>query len=242
MSLPRVFVRQTCAPGAPVDLDPSDSHHLASVLRMQLGDAIAVVSEGIVWRADLIELTRDRARALIVERSQERSQELPVAITVLQAIPKGAKMDDVVEKVVELGATRIVPVRCERSYGGDSDNKIERWRRVAAAAARQSRRLVVPQVDASASFQEAIERFSTAADVIVAHEEAPRGSLAQALERTERDQLAIAIGPEGSFSGDELHIARNAGCATASLGPTILRTETAAAAMIAAIAALRGWW
>jgi 16S rRNA (uracil1498-N3)-methyltransferase len=242
MSLPRVFVRQTCSPGASVDLDPGDTHHLASVLRLQPGAAIAVVSEGVAWRADLVELTRDRARALIVERSQERSQELPVTITVLQAIPKGTKMDDVVEKVIELGAARIVPVRCERSYGGDSENKIERWRRVAAAAARQSRRLVVPEVDASTSFHEAIARFCSTAQVIVAHEAAPPGSLARALERTVRDQLAIAIGPEGSFSDDELQIARTAGCAIASLGPTILRTETAAAAMIAAVAALRGWW
>jgi 16S rRNA (uracil1498-N3)-methyltransferase len=242
MSLPRVFVRQPCAPGSIVDLDAGDSHHLASVLRMQPGDAIAVVSDGVAWRADLVELARDRARALIVERSQERSQELPVAITVLQAIPKGTRMDDVVEKVVELGAMRIVPVRCERSYGGDSENKIERWRRIARAAARQSRRLVVPEVDASVGFQEAIARFLSAAQVIVAHEEAPSGSLAQALEQTERDQIAIAIGPEGSFSHDELQTAKTAGCAIASLGTTILRTETAAAAMIAAIAALRGWW
>jgi 16S rRNA (uracil1498-N3)-methyltransferase len=242
MSLPRVFVRQPCAPGAIVDLDAGDSHHLGSVLRMQPGDTIAVVSDGVAWRAYLVELARDRARALIGEESQERSQELPVAISVLQAIPKGAKMDDVVEKVVELGAMRIVPVRCERSYGGDSENKIERWGRIARAAARQSRRLVVPEVDASMGFQEAIARFHSAAQVIVAHEEAPRGSLAQALEQTERDQIAIAIGPEGSFSDDELQAAKTAGCAIASLGPTILRTETAAAAMIAAIAALRGWW
>lgn len=242
MSVPRVFVHHPCAPGALVELDPGDGRHLASVLRMKPGDRIAVVSAGVAWRADVIELARGRARAMIVERSDERSSELPFDISVLQAIPKGTKMDEVVEKVVELGAARIVPVRCERSYGGDSGHKIDRWRRIALAAAQQSQRLVVPEVDTPATFPEAIARFSARSRVIVAHEEAPQGSLKQAVERSSREQIAISIGPEGSFTADELRIATTAGCDIASLGPTILRTETAAAAMIAAVAALRGWW
>jgi 16S rRNA (uracil1498-N3)-methyltransferase len=242
MSEPRVFVSHSCAPGALVELDPGDGRHLASVLRMKTGDTIAVVSAGVAWRAELLELTRRRAQAMIVGRLDERSAELPVGIAVLQATPKGTKMDDVVEKVVELGALRIVPVRCERSYGGDSGHKLERWRRIALAAAQQSRRLVVPAVDAPASFPEAIARFRTTSRVIVAHEGAPQGSLARALERVSQKPIAIAIGPEGSFTPGELEIAASAGCDIVSLGPTILRTETAAAAMIAAIAALRGWW
>lgn len=242
MSAPRVFVNQPCAPGADVELDRSDARHLALVLRMKNGESITVVSDGVAWQAQLATVTGDRAAATIVERSTQSSSELPLALTVLQAIPKGMKMDDVVEKVVELGATRIVPIRCERSYGGDSEHKVERWRRIARAAARQSRRLIVPTVEQPAAFVAVVQRFAKSAQVIVTHEGAPKGSLAAALRRDATQALAIAIGPEGSFTEEELKVARDAGAAVVSLGPTILRTETAAAATIAAVAALRGWW
>ncbi len=242
MSEPRVFVSAQCDLGAQVELERDDSRHLALVLRMKPGEHITIVAGGRAWRAELTQIHGDRASARIIEPGPQASPELPIDVTVLQAVPKGTKMDDVVEKVVELGASRIVPMRCARSYGGDSANKIERWRRIARAAAQQSQRSIVPVVEEPLSFSEAIGRFAAISQVILAHERAQPGSLAAALRNGASRPIALAVGPEGSFTDDELREARDAGCDIASLGPTILRTETAAAAMLAAIAALRAWW
>lgn len=243
MSEPRFFLEEPCAPGSEVELHEHDVRHAALVLRLKPGDEITIVSGRISWRANVLVAKGDRVTATIEAMSAQPSGELPVEITILQALPKAAKMDDVVEKAVELGAARIVPIRCERSYGGESDNKIERWRRIARAAAQQSQRLFVPVVDAPAEFNEAIARFAARAHVIVAHEQARTGTLAAALQRVDANSsLALAVGPEGSFTTQELEFAKTSGCDIVSLGPTILRTETAAAALLAAIAALRGWW
>ena len=242
MSAPRVFVDQTCAPNAQIALEPNDARHLVRVLRMKAGETITIVHAGHAWHAKLDDVGSDNATATIIEQTRDTPSELPIEVTVLQAVPKGMKMDDVVEKVVELGAARIVPLRCARSYGGDSDVKLERWRRIARAAAQQSQRLIVPDVEEPLRFHDAIDRFAATSHVIVAHEGATQGSLAASLRRDAKATLAIVVGPEGSFTNDELQLASNAGCDLAWLGPTILRTETAAAAMLAAIAALRGWW
>jgi 16S rRNA (uracil1498-N3)-methyltransferase len=238
----QVFVSEHCAAGVLVSLDPADLQHLRAVLRLQPGDALTVISQGKPWRAQVHTLEHDRILAKILEPAVHRG-DLPAEIIVLQAIPKGNKMDEVIEKVTELGAARIVPIRCERSYGGDSNAKVARWRRIARAAAAQSQRLVIPQVDESSGLREALERFSKTAQLLVAWEQAPLSSLASALSRSGGpDALAIAVGPEGSFTEPELDAADRLHAARVSLGPTTLRTETAAAAAIAAIAALRGYW
>lgn len=237
----RIFVDQPCGPEARVVIGPDDARHLLHVLRARAGDLVTVVAQGTAWSAVLEEVAADSAVARIATREDD-ARELPLPIVVLQALPKGNKMDDVIEKVTELGAARIVPVRCERAYGGESASKLDRWRRIARAAAAQSKRLVVPPVDATMPLAEALARFANEAHVLVAWERAQPGSLARALAQSESRMLAIAIGPEGSFTQQELDEATRLGCALVSLGPTTLRTETAAAACIAAVAALRGWW
>jgi 16S rRNA (uracil1498-N3)-methyltransferase len=238
----RIFVEQACEPDARIAIRPEDARHLALVLRAHPGEPVTIVSNGTAWQAVLEEVSGDRASARILERARESAQ-LPVPVVVLQALPKGNKMDDVIEKVTELGASRVVPIRCERTYGGDSGVKLERWRRIARAAAAQSQRLDVPTIEATLPFSEALGRFAKEAHVLVAWEQAKPASLARALASDERARaLAIVIGPEGSFTRQELEEAARLRCDLVSLGPTILRTETAAAAAIAAVAALRGWW
>jgi len=238
----RVFVDGACSPGALVTIPAQDARHLAVVLRAERGDAIVVVADGRAWQARLETLDKDAMTARVVEAVHER-REFPVPLAVLQALPKGNKMDDVVEKVTELGATRIVPVRCAQSYGSDAPAKIKRWRRIARAAAAQSKRSIVPQVDDAMDLTLALTAFAKDAHVLVAWERAPLGSLASSLERADVDRaLAIVVGPEGSFSHEELEEIRRLRCDLVSLGPTTLRTETAAAAAIAAVAALRSWW
>lgn len=238
MGTPRFFIDATPSSGATIALEAGDAHHAAHVLRLRADAPIVVIASGIAW--DAVIATADCTSARVLRPSPARGGDIELDVTVLQALTKGAKFDDVVEKCVELGARRIVPVRCERSEADASTHKVERWRRIARSAAEQSRRNILPVVDDPRSFSDALA-VTAAATLLVASERAPRGSLATALRRFEAaTSFAIAIGPEGSFTDAELAAAEAAGASFVSLGPAILRTETAAAALLAAIAS-RAW-
>ncbi|MDQ6823974.1 MAG: 16S rRNA (uracil(1498)-N(3))-methyltransferase [Candidatus Eremiobacteraeota bacterium] len=238
---PRFFVDQTPVSGARVSLDPQDVRHAALVLRLRDGDPVVVVAKGKAWQAQVASIDSRAAIVVIGSEAVLPVTELPQPVIVLQAVPKSNKMDYVVEKVVELGATSIVPVQCERSYGGVSEHKVERWRKIARSAAQQSRRLSIPHVEEPITWEAALQRFAAQAQILVAHEAAAAGSLARALDKRS-EALAFAIGPEGSFTQAELESARSLGADFVSLGSTVLRTETAAVAMLAAVASLKRWW
>ncbi|MBC5827328.1 MAG: 16S rRNA (uracil(1498)-N(3))-methyltransferase [Candidatus Eremiobacteraeota bacterium] len=240
--MPRFFVDEPQAPNRQVFLESGDARHAMQVLRLGLHDRIIIVSAGAAWEAEITQVARGAVTARILSERIEGAAELPVAITVLQAIVKGTKFDEVVEKAVELGAGAIIPVACERSYASVGPNQLARWRRIARAAAAQSRRRLVPLVGEPITWTAAMADAKLR-PCIVAYEGASAGSLASALKRLEPKQfLAVAVGPEGSFTKAELAAADGAGCVRAWLGPTILRTESAAAAMIAAVACRMGWW
>jgi 16S rRNA (uracil1498-N3)-methyltransferase len=243
LAAPRFFVATQCAPNLEFDLEPDDAHHATSVLRVGPGERVVVIDATGPWDATVVDVSKHGVRIRAVAALRHDTGELPAEVTVLQALIKGAKFDEVVEKTVELGARWIVPVRCERSLAIPGALKIERWQRIARAAAQQSRRRQLPEVAQPAAWADAVAAATRAMPLIVAWEGAPKGSLAQAAGRVaDEAAFAVAVGPEGSFTDDEIETARDAGCIFVSLGPTILRTETAAAAAIAAIAAKCGWW
>jgi len=239
MSAPRFFVDGQVTAGATVSLRSDDAHHASHVLRMRADAPIVVVAVGVAW--DAVIAAADCKTAHIMRPSPESGGDIGIDVTVLQALIKGAKFDDVVEKCVELGARRIIPVRCERSESDASMHKVDRWRRIARSAAQQSRRNILPVVDDPRTFADALPAVKSAT-LLVASERATKGSLAEALRANAGSSAyAIAIGPEGSFTDAELAAAGEAGAAFVSLGPAILRTETAAAALLAAIASVRVW-
>ncbi|HXM17932.1 MAG TPA: RsmE family RNA methyltransferase [Candidatus Tumulicola sp.] len=235
MSRPRFFVSQTCGPGREIELDALDARHATLVLRMKAGGEVTLVRDGVAWNATLSHVGADGVRATCAGVAAGERGELPLDVSLLQGVTKGAKFDFVVEKAVELGVRRIVPVECERSSARAGQQKIDRWRRIARAAAEQSRRVNLPTVEATRDWASAVRE--AAGKLIVAVESAPPGSLAPIVRALKaRDVLTIAVGPEGSFTESELETARAAGATLVSLGPTILRTETAAMALLAAIA------
>lgn len=243
MSAPRFFADVGCGTGELIELGRDDAHHAIEVLRMRTGDSLVIVCNGTAWDATLNDIARGRVNARLAAPRTEKGGELPIAVTVLQAIAKGAKFDEVVEKAVELGARRIVPVLCERSYAQANDAKIERWRRIARSAAQQSRRRYLPEVTEPTAWIDALRMSEVDRPPLVAYENAAPGSFAAAVDAIgEASSIAIAIGPEGGLTDAEVAAAKESGCPLVSLGPTILRTETAASAMLAALAARRGWW
>jgi 16S rRNA (uracil1498-N3)-methyltransferase len=243
MSAPRFFAGTECKAGDHIELRHDDAHHAIEVLRMRRGDPLVIVRDGTAWDATLSDVSRGRVQAHIITLRAETGGELPVAVSVLQAIAKGAKFDEVVEKAVELGARRIVPVMCERSYAHANSAKIDRWRRIARSAAQQSRRRYLPEVAEPTAWSDALRMSDLDRPPLVAYENAAPGSFAAAVDGIgEARSIAIAIGPEGGLTDAEVAAAKESGCPLVSLGPTILRTETAAPAMLAALAARRGWW
>jgi 16S rRNA (uracil1498-N3)-methyltransferase len=241
--IPRFFVDEPCEPGREVHLDSADARHAHIVLRLRAGDPLIVVRDGTAWDAALTGVRATEARVRIASARDEAGGELPAAVTVMQALTKGAKFDFVVEKAVELGARTIVPVQCARSHTDASEHKVERWRRIARAAASQARRRYIPIITEPLAWASALGRWSSTPPPIVAYERAPAGTLEEALAQAcPAPNVAVAIGPEGGLTDAEVEAARGAGCALVSLGPTILRTETAALAMLAALAARCNWW
>jgi 16S rRNA (uracil1498-N3)-methyltransferase len=240
---PRYFVTSKIVAGASVALDADDARHASTVLRSRPGDPLTLLAEGIAWEADFASVGSDGVMAVARRPSAQQGGELPAQVTILQALTKGAKFDDVVEKSVELGAANIVPVICARSESAGGENRVARWRRIAKAAAMQSRRRIVPSVAAPVSWQLACEAAMPRALALIAYEQAECATLAAALSRfAVGTPVVIAVGPEGGLTSDEVALTRELGAHIVSLGPTILRTETAAAVLLAAVASGLGWW
>jgi 16S rRNA (uracil1498-N3)-methyltransferase len=244
----RFFVAGVHAVGDAVAFAPDDARKLSTVLRKRSGDRVEIVdSGGVAFGATLAVESRDghdvRVRATLDERLDRGDVESALRVTIAQAVPKGHKMDLVVEKATELGAHAIVPVRSARVIGHDtSAAKVERWRRIAKSAAQQSGRLRVPDVADVNDWDALLATFAQYDRVYVAWELAEPAPLRDVFEREPAGarSVLVVIGPEGGFSKDEVERARSAGASAISLGRRILRTETAALVVLAALLYARG--
>lgn len=210
-----------------VTLRGDEARHAARVLRVRVGEAISVadnagrVVDAVVTRTD------DVVEAQI--RGELRYQRTRPELWLCQALAKGDKLDDVVEKATEIGVARIVPFVAERSVVRWDERKrrhsVERWRSIAKAAAKQSHAPLVATVDEIADDVPAVA--AGAGLVIVLHEEEAESVLRSVLPAEPPDSVALVVGPEGGLTDDEVSglVARDA--RVAGLGPRILRTETA---------------
>lgn len=219
------------------DLSSEDSRHAAGSLRLRPGEKV-VVNDGRGGRvlAKIVEATNRRTHVEVIERINIAL--LPYKIVLLQGVPKAGKLDLIVEKSTELGVDEVIPVICERtivSYKGEkADQKRDRWQRIAEGAARQCGRPTIPVIHSPLPFHAAIDTHAAAIDrFIIPWEEraATAGPITSRL-LAEAKSVAVLIGPEGGLSEDEVDYAQRAKPAIVSLGPTILRTETAAVAAI----------
>lgn len=231
----RFFVRDRHAAGDSVPIEGSDAHKIVHVLRLASGDTIEVIDSGAqVFRAHLeLDGARVRARLDTLEGARPRAT---LHIDVAQGIPKGAKMDYVVEKLGELGVRTLIPLRSERTIAGDvSAAKLERWRRLAQSASAQSGRTDILDVTPSLDLAGLLACMPGYDAVLFPWEAAPPEPLRERLPGLVAgvSRVLIVVGPEGGFSHAEAEAAAAAGAALISLGSTILRTETAALAMVA---------
>lgn len=216
-----------------------DAKHIGKVLRMQPGDKLQIVSDdGVSALAEVASITESTVTVRCLEKLAE-SHEPDVKITLAQGLAKGEKMDFIIQKAVELGAYSIVPVAMEHSVvrldGAKADKKVERWQKIAEAAAKQSKRDIIPQVQPVQTVKEMLAN-NDCKTKIIAYECEDRMSLKTALrEAGQMEDLLLIIGPEGGISEDELTKAREAGAVPVSLGRRILRAETAGLVAMSAI-------
>lgn len=215
-------------PGGVLDLPAGEAHHVLKVLRGRSGDPIEVADgAGRVFAARL-------RGGNVVDVHEDLATQEPVEITLYQAVPKGGRMDLVVEKATEAGATRIVPLLTERGVVNPREGKIGRWRRVVAAAARQSLRLSVPEVTEPEPFEDAV--LNVGETGVLLH----NARELRPVEAVVDTPASLFIGPEGGWSEGELRFAEEAGLAFGGLGPYRLRSETAGIVAVArALAALQ---
>lgn len=230
MGATRFFVSGVHAAGDIAALADDDARKLLVVLRKSAGAPLEIVdSSGRTFAARLI-VDGTSARAEL-ERELAARRPDTLRITLAQGIPKGQKMDFVVEKATELGVATIVPFASERTVGAETgrDGKVERWRRLAKAAAQQCGRTDVPTVEQPVGFAEllaSIGRYDAAVIPWELEGGAPLRDRLPALLEGVRDVLAI-IGPEGGLAAAEVAAARERGAHAISLGSRIFRTETA---------------
>jgi 16S rRNA (uracil1498-N3)-methyltransferase len=200
-----------------LELPADEANHVHNVLRGRNGDLVEVVDgAGKLFAA---RLHGGREAAVVEELAAPDGA--GVEISLYQAVLKGGRMDLVVEKATEVGATRIVPLLAERGVVNPREGKVGRWRRVAEAAARQSLRLSVPDVAEPVRFEDVASEVGGTG--VLLHN-APD---LQPVEAVVGVPVSLFVGPEGGWSGGELRLAEDAGIAFGGLGPYRLRSETA---------------
>jgi 16S rRNA (uracil1498-N3)-methyltransferase len=240
--LTRVYVEAALTAGGRVDLPPDTAAHLAKVLRARAGDELILFNGDGREFNGAIEAVRGSRVAASVGDGRQMDRESPLSITLVQCIPRGDRMDFIVQKATELGVTRIVPVLSQRSVvrldQSQAESKANHWRAVAVSACEQCGRNRLPAIEPAQPLLNYLGDSlpGTGLRLVLEPESAPYGSAAaQGLGRSAAIPVAeaeIAIGPEGGFAADELEAFRVAGFSQVGLGPRILRTETAAIAAV----------
>lgn len=232
----RFIVREGLAAGAEVAFSSEEAAHAFKVLRLRAGEEVELSDgEGKLFSAELLVVERDQVTAKV--QKELDGKEAPVRITLYQGYPKADKLELVVQKLTELGACRIVPVVMERSVAKpdpkDKGKRKERLSRIAQEAAKQCGRGMVPEIEEAITWKQAKARFEAHELMLMPWEDARDVRMKDVYkERPEACDIAIVIGPEGGISEAEANEAKEKGAVCVTLGPRILRTETAALASV----------
>ena len=235
--VPRLFVAGGLRPQMKFALAEDTAHHAARVLRLREGEPVVLFDgRGGEYEARLFMPGRGRVMAEIGER-RAIERESPLAVTLVQAVSSGEKMDFTIQKAVELGVAAIQPVLTVKSLvrlnGMREAKKLAHWRRIAIAACEQCGRNRIPEIGEPLPLHRYRAKQESSKIVLSPAAEIKIGDLA-------RSPLTLAVGPEAGFSGDEERMLELAGFTPVGLGPRVLRTETAALVALAALNALAG--
>lgn len=221
-----------------ITITGSDVNHIKNVLRMKPGEKIRVSNQkGQDYFCSILELGDDFVQADILD-SEAANTELSAKIYLFQALPKGDRMETVIQKAVELGVHEIIPVAMKycvvKLDAKKAENKRKRWQAIAESAAKQSKRSLIPVVHEVMSFKEALSYAKECRVNLVPYEN-ERGMevTGEAFSELQKDDtISVMIGPEGGFSEEEIELVKEENMKIISLGKRILRTDTAAIATL----------
>lgn len=228
------FVEPSQIQGNRITITGKDVNHIKNVLRMKAGEEISISNgvDGKDYRCGIEELL-DEEIICSLRFIKEDGVELPAKVYLFQGLPKADKMELIIQKAVELGVHAVIPVSCKRAVvkldEKKAKSKIARWQQIAEAAAKQSKRGIIPEVKAVLSMKEAVALAEQCEVKLIPYE------LAEGMEKTKEimnslkpgEDIAIFIGPEGGFEESEVQLAIENGIVPITLGKRILRTETA---------------
>ncbi|MGM9921779.1 MAG: 16S rRNA (uracil(1498)-N(3))-methyltransferase [Bhargavaea sp.] len=239
----RYFLDGPFDAGGRAVISGDDARHITKVMRMSEGGRLIAVSGGEAFECEIVSLA-DGAVTILRDGEELPSNEMPVRVTVAAGLPKGDKLDLIVQKGTELGMTGLIPFEAERSIvkwdSKKSGKKIERLRKIAKEAAEQSHRSVIPEISDVTGLDGLIRLAESFDLLLIADEEAAKdrsgGSIAALLENVYHGQKVLAVfGPEGGISRAEAERFREEGFRPIALGPRILRAETAPLYALSAI-------
>lgn len=242
----RFFADASCIDDNVITVTGDDVQHISRVLRLKCGDCIEICDMcGTDYLCTVSSVSKTAVTANIIKK-MPNSSESNLNITLYQGIPKGDKLDFIIQKSVELGAKRIVPVVMQRTVVKfkNAALKTERQRKIAAEAAKQSKRGIIPKVSSPICFDDMINEIKNSAALsILAYENEEQTDIKSVLKNNgDMTDINIIIGPEGGFEDDEIKSAKEANINIVTLGPRILRCETAPVAVISAAMYELGDW
>lgn len=235
------FVKQEQIGQKEIVITGEDVNHIRNVLRMKSGEEVAISNgQGLNYCCKITEITKEKVIAEILSEREEQG-ELPAKLYLFQGLPKGEKMELIIQKAVELGVYQIIPVSTRRSIvkleGKKAEAKIKRWNSIAESAAKQSGRGIIPKVTGVMPLKQAFSYAKEFQRKIIPFEHA------KGMSETKREleqikpkmEVGIFIGPEGGFEDEEIALAQQEGIIPISLGKRILRTETAGLMLLSVI-------
>jgi 16S rRNA (uracil1498-N3)-methyltransferase len=240
MREPRLYTEQTLCADTPLLLEEGPSRHLCKVLRLRAPAPLRLFNgDGYEWRGQLMACAKGGAQVLVEQQS--RFEPPPaMRLTLILGVSKGERMDFAIQKAVELGIDKIVPVFSKRSVvqlqGTRLARRHEHWRGAAISACEQSGRCRLPSIDAAGAFSAALAAANADLRLLLHHQ----GNHGLNTLRPPQQGVDLLIGPEGGLAPQEVEEALAAGFIAIKLGPRILRTETAPLAALAAIQMLWG--
>jgi len=230
--MPKYFAEKENITENTITIDSEEAKHILNVMRMKEGEEI-VVCDGQC--SDYICVIKETSKNMLIAEIKEKMKsdtEPDTEIVLFQGLPKSDKMELIIQKCVEIGVSRIVPVVTERAVvkiekGAKEDKKTERWQKISEAAAKQSGRGIIPEIGRPMKFKDAIEEAKKYDNAIIPYENEKERGIKEFIKEAKKGSVAIFIGPEGGFDKKEIEYAMENGVISVSLGKRILRTETA---------------
>lgn len=227
----RFFVGKNQIEGNKVSITDSDVRHIKDVLRLDKGEKLEIVCMGNTYISEIIEIDKKEVILKVLEK-YKGTNEPSNYVVLYQALAKGSKMDIIFQKCTEIGVSEFYPIETTRAVvkiksEKKSSSKVKRWQEIVDQASKQSKRDIQAKVNEVLSFDQMIEILDKKKNIIVAYEYEKQESIKVILKDIKDEQIHLIIGPEGGFEEKEIEKLKNIGANVVTLGPRILRTETA---------------